>query len=585
MGVSEFAGITNLGVGGSASIGETAEDKLTVNATGQFLSPVTIENTLTVGTGTSTLTVDSSGNLTTNGNITVEGTLYTGAQTITGTSDLLTIVSTGNIIMKLGDTQGTNKISIQDASSTEIAHLTSDGAFYLSNSTHGTGSLTIYDSQGEKWEIGVTSGTLSYTNPLTLVSSGNLTFKTTTSTSDLIFSPDFTERMRLVSSSGYLGLATSTPQYLLHVWGSAAFGTSTVPTLYINSSNGRVGIGTTTPTYTLTLVGDTYLQGSVTTTENFTVQGSGNILFNTSGTITFGSSTSTPIVFTGSLQSNLLPYTDNTYDLGSSTYRFRTAYLGTSLVVGSTATLTTNTLTFSGIGNITANATSTWQVIDNKLTIKTDTSGDILLCSAEDLTLQFATTSTFTLYQGPTARLAIGSSGTISLTGNTTINGNATTTANLTVQGNVTVDGDLQFLDNQTITGTGTLTINPTGNLYLQTSTTYIDDSGNVILPGGNYVQTQKIQFTGNITIDASSSTQTTTVIIENSDGTQVANLQIEGDITVTGGKITLASGETIDAETSDQITINSDGLTIIKSGGSEILRAVSYTHLTLPTN
>jgi len=58
--------------------------------------------------------------------------------------------------------------------------------------------------------------------------------------------------------------------------------------------------------------------------------------------------------------------------------------------------------------NLTGQATST-----------TDTSGDIVLASAEDLTLRFATTSAFTLYHGPIARLAIDSSGNISATGTT----------------------------------------------------------------------------------------------------------------------------------------------------------------------
>jgi len=226
----------------------------------------------------------------------------------------------------------------------------------------------------------------------------------------------------------------------------------------------------------------------------------------------------------------------------------------------------------SGAVNISAGAASTWKTLAGNLTIQ----------SAGNLTQIFATSSQYTLTQGTTPRFSIDSSGNLSLagtsitlSGDTLIQGSATTTANFTAQGKVTFKGDLEFKGNRTITGTGTLTINPTGPLYLQ-SGTYVDDSGNIIQSAGKYLQSEKLQFTGNITIDASSSTATTTIIITNSDGTQVANLQVEGDIEVVGGKITLANGETIDAETADQITINSNGLTIIKSNGAEIVRVSS---------
>ena len=53
--------------------------------------------------------------------------------------------------------------------------------------------------------------------------------------------------------------------------------------------------------------------------------------------------------------SHLLFLADNTYDIGASgATRPRTGYFGTSVIIGSTGTLTTNALTFSGAGNISA---------------------------------------------------------------------------------------------------------------------------------------------------------------------------------------------------------------------------------------
>lgn len=127
----------------------------------------------------------------------------------------------------------------------------------------------------------------------------------------------------------------------------------------------------------------------------------------------------------------------------------------------------------------------------------------------------------------------------------------------LEVVGTVGIDGDMTFVEEQTIQGTGTLTINPTGNLYFQSDSYYIDESGSLTVAKAN---TEKIEYSGNITINADSSTNTTTVSVTNEDATQVANLQVEGDVDITGGKITLANGETIDAETSDTLSFQSDG-------------------------
>jgi len=56
------------------------------------------------------------------------------------------------------------------------------GILTLSNATDGTGSFTLFDAAGEKWEIGVTAGTLSYTNPITITTAANnLTISTTAS--------------------------------------------------------------------------------------------------------------------------------------------------------------------------------------------------------------------------------------------------------------------------------------------------------------------------------------------------------------------------------------------------------------------
>ncbi|MEK7482275.1 MAG: hypothetical protein AAB620_00580, partial [Patescibacteria group bacterium] len=51
----------------------------------------------------------------------------------------------------------------------------------------------------------------------------------------------------VIDAAGNVAIGTTTAAYALQVWGSAAFGTSTTPVLYVDSGTGRVGIGTSNP--------------------------------------------------------------------------------------------------------------------------------------------------------------------------------------------------------------------------------------------------------------------------------------------------------------------------------------------------
>jgi len=84
---------------------------------------------------------------------------------------------------------------------------------------------------------------------------------------------------------------------------------------------GNVGIGTTAPAYKLTVNGDLYV----------------------SATSTLGSATSTPVIFGGYVQSNIIPFFDNQYTLGLSNYRWANIFAATG-TFGGTITIGTNTI-------------------------------------------------------------------------------------------------------------------------------------------------------------------------------------------------------------------------------------------------
>ena len=83
------------------------------------------------------------------------------------------------------------------------------------------------------------------------------------------------------------------------------------------------------------------------------------------------------------------------------------------------------------------------------------------------------------------------------------------------------------------IGGTGTTTSTGTGSVVLGTSPTF---TTKIISP--------EVENAGNITIDAINAAATSTVSILNSDGTYTANLDVEGDLTVTD--IIVSAGGTL---------------------------------------
>jgi len=152
LGVSGSAGITNLGVGNSTSLGSDSSSKLNVQATSEFFSPVTIQNTFTVGDSTNYLTIDSTGNLNTTGDVTIIGDLaVTGGQTYSGaaaftassTSATLSVNQTGNGDIVNFQDSGTTIFAISDGGDiTMTGNLTTDGNVTISGNLTVTGGQT-----------------------------------------------------------------------------------------------------------------------------------------------------------------------------------------------------------------------------------------------------------------------------------------------------------------------------------------------------------------------------------------------------------------------------------------------------------
>ncbi len=144
--------------------------------------------------------------------------------------------------------------------------------------------------------------------------------------------------------------------------GGLSFGDNTAYRMVINSS-GNVGIATLTPGYKLEVAGSGYFSGSL---------GIGISLNVTGNTGIGGSLTVTSLSTFGS---HLLPSVDASYDLGSSSNRFRNLYISGSIAADSFADsgLTTGGVLFAGSGGTitTSGANFFFDSTNNRLGVGT----------------------------------------------------------------------------------------------------------------------------------------------------------------------------------------------------------------------
>jgi len=212
----------------------------------------------------------------------------------------------------------------------------------------------------------------------------------------------------VVQQDGNVGIATTTPSYKLHVWGSAGFGTSTTPTLFVDSGTGRVGIASSTPIEALTVQGNIFGTGSLT------------------------------------ISGNLMPTDPRTQDIGSDDYDWQYIYVdsvfanninaASSTIAGTSAeTFTINSDTSLDAtsslrfykGTDTPHALLTWDAGYDRFNLNFP----LYLSVTGDITASGA----LTLYSGSSLDITLDSAGKIVLSDDTDINGNLDVSGSLTV--------------------------------------------------------------------------------------------------------------------------------------------------------
>ena len=176
--------------------------------------------------------------------------------------------------------------------------------------------------------------------------------------------------------------------------------------------------GNVTAAGTLTVTGNTSVGGDLTVTGSTTFNG---------GTLTLGDADTDNVVFGGEINSDLIPNTDNAYDLGGSGKEWRDLYIDRTAYIDS---LTVGTITTTGH----------WDAQDND---------KLKLGSGDDMQIYHDGTNSYITNDQGALKIATEDSGIAVQIGHTT--SEVTINDNLTVTGNFTVSGTTTTVDSTTV--------------------------------------------------------------------------------------------------------------------------------------
>ena len=273
-------------------------------------------------------------------------------------------------------------------------------------------------------------------------------------------------------------------------------------TLFVDSSTNRVGFGTLTPSQAVHVVGNTYVDGDLTVTGNASISSSSiwtkngvtNEITYTDANVGIGTSNpdntlhvngTSKFVGNMTMTGHVIPSADNTYDLGSATNTFRHVYVGPgSLYVNGKQVITDDSDT---------------------ITVSTDANQNLALKTSGTGNLQISTTGT----------------GDIEITSG----------------GIVQMKKTLQILDGQKITSSGATTVVCGNNFQAEGSLR----GASLTLDGTNSISAAELNVLDGTT--AGTGVASKAVVLDgNRDISNIRNLSLTGDLTVSGTTTTVNS-------------------------------------------
>ena len=287
------------------------------------------------------------------------------------------------------------------------------------------------------------------------------------------------------------------------------------------------------------------ISGNLGVGGDLTVTGSST--FN-GGTLTFGDSSSDNVVFGADINSDMIPNTDNTYHLGSSSKEWKNLYIdGTAHI---------DTLDIDN--NATINGTLTM-----KSHVDLQDNDKIKVGAGDDMTIYHDGSNSYITNDVGALKIATEDSGIVVTIGHTT--SEVTVADNLTVTGNFTVSGTTTTVDSTTINIQNAFVFEGATDDAYETTLTTVDPTADRTLSLPNATDT----LVGKATTDTLTNKTLTTPVIAEIDSGSTITLDATTDIILDadGGDIFFKDGGTTFGSAT-----NTSGNLIIKSGTTTAL-------------
>ena len=341
----------------------------------------------------------------------------------------------------------------------------------------------------------------------------------------------------------------------------------------------------------LTVNGNTAVGGNLTVTGTTTFNG---------GTLTLGDAATDNVVFGGDVNSNIIPNTDNAYDLGSSSQEWKDLYVdGTANIdslVADTADInggTADNVVIGGstaaAGSFTTVAASSNATITGNLDVDGATTLDgLTVAEAASFSNNVAVTGTLdvdgaTTLDGLTVAEGASFSSTLGVTGTTTL------------AGQLDANGDVNLgnaaTDSVTVTGRFDSDLLPIadgtsdlGSSTLEWQDLYIDGTANI---DSLVADTADINggTADNVVIGGSTAAAGSfTTVLASSDVAVTGDFDVDGDTTLdttdVAGTLTVVGNAVVDNVTVDGNTVStsSGNLTLNSTGGTVALPTVTMS-------
>ena len=313
----------------------------------------------------------------------------------------------------------------------------------------------------------------------------------------------------------------------------------------------------------LSVQGNLAVGGNTTMSGTLTVDGEVTFKAGANSNINLGDANTDNVVFNADVNSNIIPNTDNAYDLGSSSQEWRHVYVNGTVNADN---LAADSATITGDLDVQGLTTLDSTAIEGNLILSTDK-------FTVDYTGNTSIAGTLNV-DGVTTTDSINAVGLVAITGDLTVSGDTTLSNTITVQDSAYITGNLDLGSNLTVAGDTTFanTITVQDSAYI---TGNLDIGGDVTSTGTAFTISaetgtdDEVSLGDTITFEAGEGITTT---VSNS------NIKIEGELASDTNKGVASFSTDNFSVTSGVVTIKDNGVALGTETTGNYMSGISGT-------